>query len=247
MTVEETYEAFDAYLNGTIDDATRRDLERFLKENTALRKEFELYRDARQAVTARVQWESSAQPFLETLGELSKKHFKSGKTGGAVLISMPHRRLMLRLVSVAAVLLLLILIWQPWERDLYTRYAHHPMAEFTDRSTSRILTDGAQAFNMKDYTPALTAFTQYLVEHPEDIEVHLYQAICYLELGREEEAKQIFRDLYRGPPVFQDTGAWYLGLTFLKQEQPDSARWYLNTIREGSEYWERARKVVRKM
>lgn len=243
MTAEEKYTAFDAYIAGTIDDPTRRDLERRMKENSALREEFEIYRAARQSVIARSQWESEAQPFLGTLQELSKTHFPAQR-GGAQIISLAQRRLVLRLVSAAAILLLIVMIWQPWQQDLYTRYARHPQAAFAARSGAGMLSASQQAFNARDFAAAREGFGRYLAENPDDLEVVMFYGISALELEEYNIAQQQFHTL-RTSPSFSDEGTWYLALTFLKSGTPDSTRFYLHDINRTSPRYRDAQRLLR--
>jgi len=245
MNAEEKYRLFDDYLKGALNDAQRADLERRLKEDSALKEDFELYTQAKNSITARLAWEASEKPFLQTLEGLSREHFKSDK--GARLVSLPRRRLLLQVMGAAAILLLIMLVWQPWQKDLYARYAQHPWAELTERGSSKVLSEGARAFNDGEYQVALDTFASYLSDHPEDIEVLFYQGICYLELDKETEAKNNFRQLFRTKGPYRDAGAWYLGLAFMKELSFDSTKWYLEQIEPSSEYHRPARSLLKEL
>ncbi len=246
MNAEEKYTFFDAFLDGTLSDPQREAFEKRLKESSALRDEFALYREAREAITARMQWESSAAPFLETLNAFSSTHFKAKPR--ARIRTLAHRRWSIRAAGAAAAVLLIVIVWQPWQRDLYTRFAHHPRAELTDRSgDARDLIDGERAYNQQDYAAAAAAFGRYLEASPADSDVLFYRGISLLELGQTDAALQHFRRLFDTDTHYRDAGAWYLGLTYLRREQRDSTAWYLSRLRGSSEYSTEARRLLRKL
>jgi tetratricopeptide (TPR) repeat protein len=240
MSAEEKYDLFEDYLNDALTDAQRTDFEQRLREDEVLSNEFALFNEMRTAISSRMAWETSEKPFVQTLDALSKEHFRESK-----VVSFTRTRLF-QMVSAAAVILLLVLVLQPWQKDLYSRFAQHPRAELTARDGSGTLPTGARAFNNKEYEVALDAFTQHLAKEPQDIEVRLYQGICYLELDRAEEAKHNFRELLKSS-ASKDIGAWYMGLSHLKQKNIDSTSWYLNQISEASEYYSKASRLLKKL
>ena len=245
MTVKEKYAMFEDYLNDELTDVQRANFERRLEQDSVLLEELAFYRETRDAISARIKWEASKKPFMPTLEGLSKAYFKSDQR--ARLVSLPRRSLILQVMGAAAILLLIVLVWQPWQKDLYTRYAQHPRADLTERDASSNLSTGERAFNNNEYASALDAFTQHLTDEPGDADVLLFQGICYLELDKEDNAKQNFRQLFNSAQPYKDTGAWYLGLTFLKQNTIDSTAYYLSQIRESSEYYQNAQTLLKKL
>ena len=85
----------------------------------------------------------------------------------------------------------------------------------------------------------------YLQQHPDDAEVLFYQGICYLETGHTSDAKQNFRQLYDADPLLKNAAAWYLGLTFVKEQTYDSTRFYLDQLAPTSEYAAPSRKLLK--
>lgn len=151
--------------------------------------------------------------------------------------------------AAAAVLLLIFAL--PLLLDTTPQYSdfdtHRPLALQERGATNNQLSAIETAFNNKNYQEAYDQLGNYLSEQATDTNAQLYQGIAALEIGKAAEAKAIFTRISEGESGFKQTARWYLGLTYLQQEDYISCRAALLLIPEDNYWHSKATAILAKL
>lgn len=236
----------EQYVSGELSGPELRDFEQRLQQDESLRREVSLHKTAeahlRQHFRNREKEEALAAQLQSISSEFFREEKKSEPKGRIVSL---RRTVALTIAAAAAVILL---VWAPWQSSLYERYATHPVAAFTQMSSSAgNLPQAEHAFNAGDYAAAAAALESYLKNKPDNAEARYFLGICYLETGQYGRAEVIFRELSEGDSAYKNEGLWYLGLTALRQDDRGRAREYLLQIPAGSDRYGQARTLLGEM
>jgi len=242
------YELLEQYLKGTLDEASRTAFEQRLEQEEEL--------------AAELAWQQRMQEFLRKKQSQEQLEAKLKKLGDRYLQQEPpqkstvpkvvplYRRRSLQVAAGIAILLIagwltLRLLDQP---SLYRQYADHPQLALTEMSgEGPKVTDIEQAFNRGDYETAAEGLQSYLRENPTDTLALLYHGISLLENGETKEAADIFTTIRNSSTDLQTLGAWYLALTYLRQDEQARAREVLRSISPGSDQYEEARELLERL
>ncbi|SER24989.1 tetratricopeptide repeat protein [Neolewinella agarilytica] len=172
--------------------------------------------DAKMAELAAAHFAASESP-----AENAPPEKEVAKEAPEARIRPMRRRTWWAVASVAAAVVLVLMLWNPFAgigEDPYRQFASYQPVYLTEKSSEVVSSAQAAetAFNGGDYAAAYNELTNYLRERPEDNEARLARGIAALETERTDEAMAIFRELAEGNTSFQTDGQYYLGLAQLK-------------------------------
>ncbi|MEM7104738.1 MAG: tetratricopeptide repeat protein [Bacteroidota bacterium] len=252
--MQDNYDIFEQYLNGELEGQVLSDLEEQLKTDAVLAKELELFRKVKAGISAKLQSHSGKEALLKTIGALEGEYFMEGQqnsdsetSGGPRLVS---RRFIMTAMAVAASVLLLVFIWQPWQpsMSLYEQYAQFPVADLTSRSTGDLdLTNMQQAYNAGDFTTAIAYFDQYLSSNREDYEISMLNGISNLQVENFSRALALLAKVVSSNSAFKNDARYYLALTYLKMEDIPRCKTFLEAIPEGADKYTNAKDLLSKL
>lgn len=107
-----------------------------------------------------------------------------------------------------------------------------------------------ELFQQKKYKEALAIFKQNEQESTTyDPKVQQYIGVCYIELENYHEAIQTFDVLRTSNTLDSHKAYWYTSLTYLKQNNAETAKKMLNTlVQDSSNYnYEKAKELLKKL
>jgi len=262
------YEHIEQYINGTLTGEALADFEAKLLTNKALAEEVALYKDVDSTLTVAYAYEEEDAALKQTFNQLGKKYFTeevttiqetdSTKVKGdntKVVQLQPARkenergdspgvRWLKPLIGLAVAALIALLLFQIPLRSLVDNYYEPFALEITKKGDNiQTLTQAQNAYNSGDYASALPVFEK----HPDKIEVQLAKGNAEYNLGKLDAAVVTFQKIASRNSIHQPTANWYLALTHLKQEQPEKAKAILQKIPEGSQYYEQAQQLFKKI
>jgi len=246
--MEDLHTTIERYVNGELSGQELAELEKRLESDSDLAAEVQLFKQAKDSLSDQFVHEEAENNLKATLQEVSPSYFQEKKKQARIIPLL--RRYGLPAAGIAAAVAL-ILIFQPFQASLYDQYKQLPTASFIEQSEPEQadLAAAQQAFNQKDYSTALDIFQQYLAQkaNQDDVEIRFYAGLCHLELDQLSEARTIFESLQSGNSVYKNEGSWYLAMTYLKEKNWEKCREYLRQIPEGTERWEEARVLLKKL
>jgi len=236
------YTQIDDYLDGALNTGERQAFEALLQTDPALAQALATVREARERLRKHWADETADAPLRQTLQSLERDFFKS--RGQARTFQLPRIAW-----AAAAALACLAVAWfflrPPADERLYARYRAFPEADFTTKSADvSSLQPAATAFNATNYAGALEHLQNYLAAHPDDLEARLFAGLCYLELGRYQEADAIFQTIYGEANAWADEARWYLALSYLRQGKHRESAGLLQQIPAGSAHYQEAQKLL---
>lgn len=234
------FEHFENYLQGTMTAEEKQAFESKLNDDTKLLADFEAYKMTAKMLENHYSTEKKA--FQKTLHEVGKTHFNSSSKSRKVI------RLNPKYFAVAAVFLLFfsLLIFNNQSFPSYEDYNQHPIATFVERGTqeSEVL-KAQQAFNNQEYQEAINIFETLNLE--ENTEWRLYYAISLIETSAFDKAQEQLLTLSNTSFYYQNKSKWYMGLLFLKQNNPLESKKWLALIDQEAEDYKAAQKIIKRL
>ncbi len=246
MSDEITYEKWEEYLNGDLDQQERDQLDAALQANEALQQELALYQEVRTAIQ-----DDQLTTFQQTLQEVRQERNVSSPSA-----NHPKLQVNYRWVTIAAAVVgLVVLAWLMLRQSngelsdpaqLYAQYAQYEinLQEMSDAPELGIMQSLLQA---KKYEEALPILNTYLADHPEAADIQLARAIALLETANTAAALQTLNKLESAHPIYANEAKWYRSLTYLKMGQLTEAQATLEKIPDTSSRYEGARELLQKI
>lgn len=242
---EPDYLQFEAYISGQMNADDIRAFEKQLSSDADFERAFNDYKQTEAFLKHKFQNEALTQGFKENLEAVSSRYFDNNP--------VPKTRIKrfkpwYYVVAAAVVILLGILITQPFSRPVYDDFANYGHLSFAIRNGEVSLETKAEvAFNQKNYKDAEYYLSQLLQTDENNIEFKLYKAVCLVELNNFEEADALYQDIIQSPSVYVNTALWYLALSKLKQEKHAETIKVLQSIPEDADDFKQAQKLLRQL
>jgi cytochrome c-type biogenesis protein CcmH/NrfG len=213
------YLLLDRYLQDELSAEEAATLRDRLRREPALAAALAERQEWQQFLRARAQ-----RPALEKkMAGLAGDYF--AEQGGARVVPLWRRPLIVGL-GLAAAVALVLLVWNPFASgDLYQRFADHPPLALAEKSTAtNTAAEAEAAFTAGNYETAYAALTELLRTEPTNLTARLALGISALETDRLDEAQAIFSELADGTSTLRDYGIWYLALSQVKAGDAAAAR-----------------------
>jgi len=218
----------DKYLDDELSEPEVNAFEEEMQTNEDFAHEVKLQQTARETVEY-----ANFMDKIETIRSEKSSSEQSVKPSGSII------RRLLPVVGLVAAALIVLLIWQPWQRSFYQPYE----LNITQLSSSNSSLQQAQnTYNSGDYTAAIPLLEKF----PDTIPAQIAKANAHYELGEFDQAVASLKPIASGNSGYKTTANWYLALTYLKQDQSEKARTALKEIKAG-EYYDRAQRLLNKI
>lgn len=153
-------------------------------------------------------------------------------------------------VAVAALLLISLLVWNPFAPDLYARYAATnmiipPVAQGSRLDT--VLQKATIAFNQQEFTEAAVLLAEVVQKQPANSQALFYFGVSLLHTDQVPRARAVFEKLFTGASAFKYEAAFYEALSYLKEKDEDAAQDWLEKIPPGAPPYNKAQELMRKL
>jgi len=240
---EESYIAFEAYIQGELEGEALVDFENRLASDADFNRAYLDYSEVSQSLKSRSRHASGEKELRDTLNSIRNQQ-KSPKKG--VLLKMNSYKWM----AVAASLLLLftVYVFSDSAKPTYTEYAMHEPLEMTVRGTTDTHTKAAEtAFNKQDYSTAVAALGTLLSKDPGNVEWQLYYGIALLETDKIATASTVFDAIINGDSVYKYTAQWYTALGYLKTDKIEWCKSALKLIPKEAAEYEKAQDLLERL
>lgn len=224
-------ENIDRYVNHQLTESERIDFENQLESDSDLAERVKLYKEVEEALSRRINMSEGEQVLRKQLGDRRNEYF--GEQAIVRKMATPVRKIWWRgAVSVAAAAIIILLVWQPWQQSLLTRFGQESMTLPTVRGSgeSGMLTRAARLFNAKDFQAALPVFDSILLAHPDDAQPRFYRGVAYIHLHDGASARGDLQAIFHGHSVYKYKAAYFTALSFAEDGQKDSSRVWLQKI-----------------
>lgn len=231
------------YVDGEMDLQQQQDFELQMQGDAELREYVEQYREASIALKTMFAPDASLNNLKQTLGNLNKTHFKAE----AKVVSFKSYT---RWISgVAAVLILGLIVFNPWKKSLYEEYSTAGSMSVSERGegAQTNLEKAAAYYNKKDYAAAEKLLAKEYAANPNNSMAAYYYGITLIQDKQEAKARGILQQLYRGESAFKYDAAYYMALSYVKQNDKANARKWLKNVPPGTSNYTKAKELESKL
>lgn len=231
------------YADGEMDGQEKRDFELQMQSDAQLRGYVEQYQHAAVALRRHFTPDAGLDNLKQTLGNLNQQYFKPE----AKIVTMrPYYRW---ISGVAAVLIIGLLVFNPWRKSLYEQYGTATTMSVTERGNGAQtdLEKAATFYNKKQFTNAEKLLAKQYTINPKNSLVAYYYSITLIEDKQENKARSILQTLYKGESVFKYDAAYYVALSYVKQKDKTNARIWLKNIPPGTSNYTKAKELESKL
>lgn len=232
------------YTDQEMGDEEKVAFENALQTDSDLEKEYQLYLSVNQSLKQHLHLNEEDLAFKDNISKYQQQYFgDEQKTFGVKIIAFK------KYWYVAAVLLLALFIWAPWNQDLYNKYSSTEMVTFTERGESETsrLQKAADYFNSDKFTEAKEILAVLSKEKPEDDLRRFYLALTQLETNEIAESQKNLNLVYQKQSVFKYNAAFYMALSYLKKKDKTTAKQWLNKIPADSDEFDKAQELLGKL
>jgi hypothetical protein len=162
----------------------------------------------------------------------------------------------MKFMAIAATLLILVVMMvylffpksSPTGEQLFATYYElyrDPVMTRGELSTDSIRTIAHAAYRNRDFQEAVKWFGSIQAPHDTD---QFYQGISALESGDTGLAISLLEKVSSGTSDYREQALWYLGLLFLKTEQPEKAKFIFSQINTQKSYkMQEADQILKKL
>ncbi len=227
------------FSEGEMEAKERLDFEQALQTDQNLKNDYDLYNQVNGTLRAKFNTQPADIEFKQKLKEFNTKYFTKGR-------EVPVRKLKTnRFFYAAAVILLALFIWAPWNQNLYNKYSGTQMVSVAERGTANetLLSEATQAFNSKDFYTAKSKLKSLLESDTNNDMLKFYYGISLLETNEILNSRTHLDAVFNGESVFKDEAAFYMALSYVKEKNNNAAKAWLEKVSSDSAVFEKAQEL----
>jgi hypothetical protein len=224
--------------------------------DASLQQQLALYREVHASMQQHFTPDEQKQQLQQTLQGMRGEFFASNASTATVRTAtakvVPFKRYLQRTVAVAAILIAVLFIWQPWKPDLFKQYADTTMVAPVERGgrADSLMQEGVTAFNKKDFRAAASYLGETYRLDTANSFVAFYYAVALLhtdQADQQQTARAIFNSLYAGESAFKYEAAFYQALSYLKEKDNNASISWLQKIPTDASNYNKAQELLKKL
>src|SRR5688572_6580089 len=242
----DTFNDIGRYAEGEMTADERAAFETVLVSDESLRRQLALYHEVHASLQQHFIAGDQRIPLQDTMQSLRSEFFGAASQPAKVI---SFKRKLRSAVAVAAILIAVIIIWQPWKPGLYKEFSETSMAAPAERGSAAddLLQQAVDAFNKKDYGTAASVLQRVKQQDTANSFVNFYYGVSLLQTNRIAEAREIFNQLYAGQSAFKFEAAFYQALGYLKEDNKTLCREWLQKIPSDAPNYNKAQELSDKL
>jgi cytochrome c-type biogenesis protein CcmH/NrfG len=241
-----SYDDIARYADGEMQAGERLSFEEALSVDLSLQQRLDLYREVHASLQQHFGKDEQQEHLQQSLQEMRKEFFPVSSKPAKVV---SFKRYLRSLTAVAAILVAVLFIWEPWRTDLFEDYATTQMVAPVERgeNSETLLQNAAIAFNKEDFSTAARILQTVIQQQPGNSFAQFYYGVALLQTNQLAEARVIFDRLFQGASVFKYEAAFYQALTYLKEDNQQACREWLQKIPTDAGNYEKAQSLLNKL
>jgi hypothetical protein len=239
------YDMISRYVDGEMSSEELQNFEEQLQQDEELKKEVELYKEVNDVLKEKLHPSNEELNLRNSLDDLREKYFSEKPK--AKIISF--KRVTMYVAAAAAILLIFVFIWSPWKQNLFDKYASTEMSSSAERGgdTDSLIRKATVDFNDKKFTEAIPIFEEILKTDSADSYTHFYYAIALLQTDKIDQSRIELLNLYSGTSLFKYNAAFYMALSYLKENDKEHCKEWLNKIPADADVNGKAKELYSKL
>ena len=236
------------FVNKEMEETERKEFEAALQQDEQLKADYELYIKMDSALKVHVQWNNEANvAFRDNLQKFNQEYFADNVRTAET----PVRRLRInKLFYAAAVFIIALFIWAPWNQNNYNEFFDAKMVSVEERGDGEnlfLLKDAKDAFNKGNYEDAKGKLKTLLEADAENDMLKFYYGISLMQTKEFNQSRVYLEQVYGGESVFKDEAAYYIAFGYLKEHDKEKAKEWLQKIDEGSGIYRKSRQLLKEI
>lgn len=242
-----TFEDIARYAEALMEPAEKLAFESALETDAQLREQLALYRETHRSLEQHFGQDEQAEKLQQTLQGMRSEFFTSqGRVPAKVI---PLKKYLRRVVAVAAVAVIALFVWQPWETDLYSEFAATKMVTSVERGgkADTLMQKATSAFNQLDFVTAAVLLQEVVQLEPDNSFAQYYFGVALLQSGKPDPAREVLTKLYEGASAFKYEAAFYMGLSYLRQNDKPTCKTWLERIPADAGNYQKAQSLLNKL
>ena len=242
MRNEEKLLAVARYLEGDMEMVDKNDFEVLLRDDVELQELLAEYENIHLTLKMHLAPTAADQEVESSLKDFNATYFKPT---ASVRFFKPY----MKWISIAAILVVGLLVWAPWSVSLYDKYSITKEISVAERGAEQQteLDKAAALYNAKEYQAASELLKKEYVLQPSNAYVAYYYGAALIENDKVDEARRILAKLYAGSSVFKYDAAYTIALSYVKQSDERLAKEWLMKIPSGTVNYEKAKELINKL
>jgi TolA-binding protein len=251
MMNEEKLLTVARYLEGDMEFQEKAQFEASVQTDIELQELLAEYKNVHLTLKMKIAPDEADRQVQANLATLGKQYFAgnaiaTGKKADAVVVSLkPY----IKWLSVAAVLIIGLLVWAPWSANLYEKYAISKEMSVVERGEEgqNNLDQAAQFYNSGDFTAASGLLKKEYKLTPAHSLTAYYYGVTLIETAKYAEARSVLAKIFEGESVFKYDAAYYIALSYVKEKNNQDALVWLAKIPQGTSNYDKAEELTKKL
>ncbi|WP_017258383.1 tetratricopeptide repeat protein [Pedobacter arcticus] len=217
--------------------------EEALSQRSELQASLKLYRDIKGTLKPSLSPEESDVAFKANLAQFTKEHFKKQKPSAKIIAFS-------KIWYAAAVLVIGLLVWAPWNKNLYNKYSDTEMISFAERGENdqTVQQKATDAFNSGDYEEAKVLLTSIITKEPNNDMFRYYLGIAQLKSAKASEidsARSNLTTVAAKESLLKYDAMFFIALSYLKEKDTATCKTWLNRIPEDADVYDKAQALLK--
>lgn len=235
------------YADGQMDADEAKAFEEALVHDHDLQASLKLYKSVRGTLKPALAPDKADDEFKATLTQFTQEHFKQKHN------NKPKAKIIAfnKVWYAAAVLVIGLLVWAPWNKNLYNDYADTEMISFAERGndTQTELLKATEAFNSEKYTEAKEILSPLVDQDPDNDMLRYYLGVAQLK-SNETDIKISRSNLLivaNKHSLLKHDAAYFIALSYLKQKDKEQCKVWLKKIPKDAGIYDKAQELLKKI
>ena len=258
MTIDQQYELFDAHLEGSL-SADEQKLFDALMLDTEAKNNYETFCAIQKKYMDIVKNEEKEKDFVTNL-KIIGKNYTATEANSTIKqaenkpkATLGFTKNLKWVASIAAITILGFFVYtnlRTPKQDMQSLFASNYTVDnlsLERGSTEDSLTQIATLYNNKQYQEVLPLIKTYSALHPNNGNVKIALATCYLSANDFASTENTLNNLIAQQDVYTQKAQWYLAMCYLKQHKKDAAIALLSSLDAKHFYAEKAKQIVKEL
>jgi len=226
------------YADGEMEAGIIKSFEEALHVDVDLQAALKLYQSVRGTLKSHLATDSADAEFKATLKQFNQQHFKKPKAKIIVFSKIWY---------VAAVLIIGLLVWAPWNKNLYSKYADTEMVSFAERGSNdqADLQQATDAFNEGKFKEVEQILTPLVHQDPNNDLFRFYLGVAQLETNSITVARANLVKVANKQSLLKYDATFYVALSYLKEKNKEQCKVWLNKIPKDASVYDKAQELLK--
>lgn len=246
---EEKLLAVARYAEGDMEPQEKEAFDASFQKDPELQQLLAEYNNVHLTLKMKIAPDDADQQVEERLLMLRQQYFDAGSVSKQHVPTVVSFNPYLKWVSIAAALIVGLLVWAPWSASLYEKYSFSKEMSVAERGEGGFgaLDKAAKFYNAGDFKTASVLLEKQHRLEPGNSLVAYYYCIALIETDKLTEARAVLTKLYEGESVFKYDAVYYIALSYVKEKNHKDALTWLGKIPQESSTYKKAEELIKKL